>query len=102
MNVAMLPQPKEGNYMRVANAKITSEQRKIGFAAPEQIHGALKQVVGWAEMSELKPSGMTFTEREFLQGLIAGFWAKGKETWAEEIENNSAALKKFVKTASAN
>jgi hypothetical protein len=102
MNVAMLPQSKEGNYMRVANAKITSEQRKIGFAAPEQIHGALKQVVGWAEMSELKPSGLTFTEREFLQGLIAGFWAKGKETWAEEIENNSAALKKFVKTASAN
>jgi hypothetical protein len=102
MYVAMLPQLKEGNCMRVANAKITSEQRKIGFAAPEQIHGALKQVVGWAEMSELKPSGMTFTEREFLQGLIAGFWAKGKETWAEEIENNSAALKKFVKTSSTN
>ena len=100
MNVAMLPQLKEGNYMRVANAKITSEQRKIGFAAPEQIHGALKQVVGWAEMSELKPSGMTFTEREFLQGLIAGFWAKGKETWAEEIKNNSAALRTFVKPAS--
>ena len=86
--------------MRISNAKAAAEQRKIGFAAPEQVHGALKQVVGWAEMSVLKPSGVTFTEREFLQGLIAGFWAKGKDTWSEEIEKNSAALRKFLKSPS--
>ena len=86
--------------MKTATSKIPTELRKIGFAAPEQIHGVLKQVVGWAEMSEIRPSGVTFTEREFLQGLICGFWAKGQDEWAKELERNALAVKKIAKPVS--
>ena len=37
--------------MSVGRIGTAATQRKIAFAAPETIHGALKQIVGWAEMS---------------------------------------------------
>lgn len=83
--------------MRTATVKTDSEGRKIGFNAPEQIHGALKQIIGWAEMNEVKPSGKSLTEREFLQGLVAGFWETPRDQWGDTIEANTKALKKVAK-----
>jgi hypothetical protein len=83
--------------MRTATPKPDVEERRIGFIAPEQIHGALKQIIGWAEMNEVRPSDKTFTEREFLQGLIAGFWETPREQWESIIKANAKALKKVAK-----
>lgn len=70
--------------------------RKIGFEAPEEIHGAIKSIVGWAEMNKIRPSGMPFTERQFLQGLVAGFWAAGQENWEDLLVGNSDCLQKIA------
>ena len=86
--------------MRTAAPKTETEERRIGFIAPEQIHGALKQIIGWAEMNEIRPSDKTFTEREFLQGLVAGFWESPRSQWEQIITGNAAALKKVVKASS--
>lgn len=83
--------------MRTAAPKTETEERRIGFVAPEQIHGALKQIIGWSEMNEVRPSGKVMTEREFLQGLIAGFWESPRDKWESIISGNAKALAKVAK-----
>lgn len=82
--------------MKTAEKVVDPKPRKIGFEAPEEIHGAIKSIVGWAEMNKIRPSGMPFTERQFLQGLVAGFWASGQENWEELLIGNSRCLQKIA------
>lgn len=77
--------------MKIAKP-VPQKARKIGFEAPEEIHGAIKSVVGWAEMNQVRPLDKPFSEREFLQGLVAGFWAAGPDAWADLLYSNSEAI----------
>lgn len=83
--------------MRKPSSKPKDNLRKIGFEAPDQIHGAVKSIIGWAEMNGVNVSGKSLTEREFLQGLIAGFWASGQESWETLIIKNAEAVKDLSK-----
>ena len=84
--------------MRIASTKPDTKPRKIGFEAPEQIHGALKSIIGWAEMNNVRISDKPLSERDFLQGLIAGFWASGQDTWESLIVKNGDAVKDLTKS----
>lgn len=92
--------------MKTAIEQVEAKPRKIGFDAPEEIHGAIKSIVGWAEMNKIRPSDRPFSEREFLQGLVAGFWAAGQDSWESLIIGNSQSLKRIAspvrKTPKAN
>lgn len=79
--------------MKTAQKVADIKPRKIGFEAPEEIHGAIKSIIGWAEMNKIRPSGVPFTERQFLQGLVAGFWDAGQEHWEDMLVQNSHSLK---------
>lgn len=83
--------------MRTSSPKPDLKPRKIGFEAPEQVHGALKSIIGWAEMNNLRLSDKPLSEREFLQGLIAGFWASGQDAWESKIVDNGNKLKELAK-----
>lgn len=78
--------------MSVVRTADAASQRKIAFAAPETIHGALKQIVGWAEMNGIHVQGKPLTEREFINGLIAGFWASGRDQWESKINQNAQSF----------
>jgi hypothetical protein len=84
--------------MRIATTKPDTKPRKIGFEAPEQIHGALKSIIGWAEMNNVRISDKPLSERDFLQGLIAGFWASGQDTWESLIFKNGDDVKDLTKS----
>ena len=76
--------------------QVEAKPRKIGFEAPEEIHGAIKLIVGWAAMNKIRPSEKPFSERELLQGLVAGFWAAGQDSWESLILSNSQSLEKII------
>lgn len=82
--------------MRTAAKPIAEKPRKIGFEAPETLHGAIKSIVGWAEMNNLRPLGKPFSERELLQGLIAGLWEQGPDKWESTIRSNSVSIAKVI------
>ena len=86
--------------MAVTKRLASLPDRKIAFAAPDPIHGAIKQIVGWAEMHRLEINGKSFTERDFINSLIAGFYASGQETWIDKLENNAMAFEKLTKPQS--
>ena len=69
---------------------------KISFAAPEAVHGVIKQIVGWAEMNGVRVNGKSLTEKEFISGLIAEFWESGRENWESRIESNSKMLSQIA------
>lgn len=83
--------------MAVTKRLSTLPDRKISFAAPDAVHGAIKQIVGWAEMHRLELNGKSFTEKDFINSLIAGFYASGQDTWIDKLENNALALEKLTK-----
>ena len=72
--------------------------RKIAFAAPDQIHGAVKQIVGWAEMSGIHYNGKPLTERDFLNGLVADFYMANQDDWWNRIESNMTSFEKMQNT----
>lgn len=77
---------------RLKQKKRLVEMRKIGFNAPNQIHGALKMIVGYCEMMELEYNGKPLTERDFLASLIAGFYRSDQNQWIDMINRNLACL----------
>lgn len=85
------------SHMAVTKRLTSLPDRKISFAAPDAVHGAIKQIVGWAEMNRLELNGKSFTEKDFINSLVAGFYASGQETWIDKLENNALAFEKLVK-----
>ena len=73
------------------------EQRKLAFSSPEQIHGAVKQVIGWVEMQSIQYKGKSLTEKDFLNSLIAGFYMSGQSNWEDMLEKNLSALESMTK-----
>jgi hypothetical protein len=72
--------------------------RKLAFAAPEHIHGAIKQIIGWVEMQGIQHNGKSLTERDLLNSLIAGLYMAGQSNWEKRIESDLAAFDKLNKT----
>jgi len=72
--------------------------RKMAFAAPEQIHGAVKQIIGWVEMQGIQHNGKSLTEKDLLNSLIAGLFMSGQANWEKRIESDLSALDSLNKT----
>lgn len=86
-----------GRLKKIAES---TDNRKIGFSAPDSIHGAVKMIVGWCEMNEYQYKGKPLTERDFLSSLIAGIYQSGQENWLKTIEQNLRALETLVDSKS--
>lgn len=89
--------PTKERPMAVTKRLTSLPDRKIAFAAPDAIHGAIKQIVGWAEMNRLELNGKTFTERDFINSLVAGFYASDRDSWIDQLEANATALENLTK-----
>lgn len=87
--------------MAITKRVDTLPARKIAFAAPESIHGAVKQIIGWAEMQGLQFNNKSITERDLLNGLIAGFYKSGEQNWEKRIESDLLALDAITKQSNA-
>lgn len=89
--------PTKERPMAVTKRLTSLPDRKISFAAPDAIHGAIKQIVGWAEMNRLEINGKSFTERDFINSLVAGFYASDRDTWIDKLEANAEAFENLTK-----
>ena len=76
------------------------KDRAIAFRAPDEIHGALKQITGWLEMSKTQFDGRIPFERDVLMWLVSDLWMDGPDKWASRFTKAHDNHKKFVPTAS--
>jgi hypothetical protein len=76
-----------------------AEDRSIAFRAPNQIHGAIKQIVGKLEMDNVTIDGRVPYERDLINWLIGELYAEGPSNWASRIRD---AKRKFETVVSPN
>jgi hypothetical protein len=85
---------------RAAKPKAEAKaDRAIAFRAPDEIHGALKQIAGRLEMSKIQIDGRVPYERDILIWLVSDLWMEGPEKWASRLTKAHDNHKKFVPTA---
>lgn len=85
---------------RPTNTKTrAAEDRSIAFRAPNQIHGAIKQIIGKLEMDNVMIDGRVPYERDVINWLIGELYAEGPAKWATRIQN---AQKRFETVVSQN
>lgn len=85
---------------RTAAPKAESVQdRAISFRAPDEVHGALKQIAGRLEMSKTQIDGRVPYERDILVWLVSDLWMDGPEKWASRLAKAHDNYKQFVTSA---
>lgn len=72
--------------------------RAIAFKAPTAIHGALKQITGKLEMSNIHVDGRVPFERDILVWLVGELYMEGPEKWAERLQKASSRFKELAST----
>lgn len=80
--------------------KKQSEDRAIMFRAPNQIHGALKKMVGELEMNNSRVSGRVPFERDIMTWLVAELYMEGPEKWGSRLAKACEKYKSLVQSDS--
>ena len=77
-----------------------NKDRAISFRAPEEIHGALKQIAGRMEMKKVKIDGRVPFERDILNWLVSELYMKGQDKWAESLNQANNDFKDLISAES--
>lgn len=73
-----------------------TEDRAIMFRAPNQIHGALKKIVGELEMNDFRIDGRVPFERDIMIWLLGELYMEGPEKWGQRLAKASIRYKEMV------
>lgn len=79
-----------------------TKDRTLGFRAPDEVHGALKQIAGRLEMSKTEIGGRVPYERDILIWLVSDLWMEGPDKWANRLARAHDHFKELVPAASKN